>query len=57
MKKLKFENKLGWTHRFFHCSRKKSFENSLERGREYAINYGWLYVFFWDTKLKEEFSE
>lgn len=56
MEKLKFKNPLKWKSRVLHCSRKESFINSVE-GKNFAINFGWLYVFFWDTKLREEFSE
>lgn len=56
MKKLKFENKPCWAGTGLHYSRRDAFEYSMENTYN-AIDIGWLYVFFWDNKLREEFSE
>lgn len=56
MKKLKFENKQDWTERSFYASRRECFRYSL-LDKYHAVTAGWLYVFFWDNTIQEEFQE
>ena len=56
MRKLKFKNPYKWNSRTFRTSRKEVFKYSLNDKHD-AINKGWLYVFFWDTAIQEEFQE